>query len=180
MKNRVGIAFFGLALTAGCGKREPRATAESAEPSRASSSASSSPSSSGRGHSLDFLFGSNKVTECNQIIRVINPVVERIKDATQASAAEDGTKMFIEVAVIEEAAAADLAALHLTTPEVEKYSRDYQAMSREISTASRNLAAALKSDDDTKRSDALKRFTDANEKEGPIVDGLNKFCTGGT
>ena len=121
-----------------------------------------------------------KIDECNQIIKVINPVVEKVKAATADKKGDEGNKMFTDIATAEDGAAADLAKLTITTPELQKYSKDYQDMSKSIAASSRDLADALKGDDDTKRTDALKKFTDANEKEGPIVDGLNKFCTGGT
>lgn len=90
---------------------------------------------------------SKKGPECESIVKVVNPAVEKLTSAgaVKADKAEEHIKAMNEVAQITENAAADLARLPLTMPELLKASADYQAMARDAAAAAREVGQAVKS-----------------------------------
>jgi hypothetical protein len=89
------------------------------------------------------LAGCNKkVPECNSMVEVINPAVETIGKASGAKS-EKGTeqaKAIQDMAAILQKTAGTLAKLELTTPELKKFSSEYQAMCNGAAANANKLA----------------------------------------
>jgi hypothetical protein len=90
---------------------------------------------------------SKRGPECDAIVKIINPAVEKLGrvGAAKVDRAQEHLKAMAEVAEITEGAAADLAKLPLTVPELKKTSADYQAMARDAAAAARAVGEAVKS-----------------------------------
>jgi hypothetical protein len=95
------------------------------------------------------LAGCNKkATECEAMIKVINPAAEKVKAAGgKGDKPEDHIKAMNDIAAASDGAASGLAKVELSVPALQKISTDYQAMAKSIASASRDLAGAVKASD---------------------------------
>lgn len=119
---------------------------------------------------------SKKGPECESVIKIINPAAEKMKAANSGKAekAEEHIKAMTETAKASEGAAADLAKLQLSLPELQKLSTEYQAMAKSVAGAARDMASALKSTEDaSKQSEkANKDLEAAATKHGAACGGV--------
>jgi methyl-accepting chemotaxis protein len=121
--------------------------------------------------------GKKKVQECNDLVGVINAGVDKIQKGT--SKAPDGGAAVGELRALAEemdGIGKDAAKVQLTLPELQKLSKDYQAMVTEVATAARELAGAVDNVDVEKMSKAQTRMEQAVKREDPVVESINNFC----
>lgn len=109
-----------------------------------------------------------KGPECESLVKVINPAVEKMNKATGVKQEKNDAliQQAKDIAGIASGTASGLAALPLTVPELKKFSADYQAMAKEISAAASTTADVLKrADEAAKASEKADKQTDeAGEK----------------
>jgi len=90
---------------------------------------------------------SKKPTECREIIAVIDDDDQKIAQLLGTPAAVGKANEIAGVATalatLEDTLAADLAALKLTVPEVQKLSSDYQGFAHEVAAAARETATVM-------------------------------------
>lgn len=120
--------------------------------------------------------GQNKVSECNALIEVINKGVQSIEKGTKAGGDQGKAEELKAMADAMDKVAADAAQVKLTTPELQKFSTEYQTMARDVAKAARELAAATEANDLDKRDAAHAAIDKAIKQEDPLVDSINKFC----
>jgi hypothetical protein len=120
--------------------------------------------------------GQKKVTECNNLIKVINTGVQSLEKGTKAAEDPSGVVELKAMADAMDKVAADAAKVELTIPELQKYSQDYQTMAKEVATVAREMATAADEKDPAKVSAAQERMEKAVKQEDPLVDSINKFC----
>ncbi|WP_437602218.1 hypothetical protein [Sorangium sp. So ce590] len=120
--------------------------------------------------------GQNKVSECNALIEVINKGVQSIEKGTKTGADQGGSSELKTMAEAMDKVAADAAQVKLTTPELQKFSGEYQAMAKEVAKAARDLATAADANDAEKSNTAQAAIEKAIKQEDPLVDNINKFC----
>lgn len=95
------------------------------------------------------LAGCNKkASECEAMIKVINPAAEKVKAAGgKGDKPEDHIKAMNDIAAASDGAASGLAKVDLSVAELKKISADYQTMAKSIASSSRDLATAVKAAD---------------------------------
>lgn len=120
--------------------------------------------------------GQNKVSECNALIEVINKGVQSIEKGTKAGTDQGGSSELKAMADAMDKVAADAAQVKLTTPELQKFSGEYQAMAKDVAKAARDLATAADANDAEKSNAAQSAIEKAIKQEDPLVDNINKFC----
>lgn len=120
--------------------------------------------------------GQTKVSECNALIEVINKGVQSIEKGTKVGGDQGGSADLKAMADAMEKVAADAAQVKLTTPELQKFSTEYQAMAKDVAKAARELAAAAEANDHDKSNAAQEAIDKAIKQEDPLVDNINKFC----
>lgn len=141
-----------------------------------------------------------KQEECQALVAAINPhvaAVGKLSDSLTADTSlEVGAKTFQSMITEVEAGAADVKKLQIETPELKKFSEDYQKMCADSSKAFGDMVAVSKRVDAAQKAAATnpeaaqaelaKVQTDAaaaeaamkkaTAPEDTIVDGINKFC----
>ncbi|AUX41359.1 hypothetical protein SOCE26_027700 [Sorangium cellulosum] len=122
--------------------------------------------------------GQNKIAECNALIEVINKGVQSIDKGSKAGADQGGSNDLKVMADAMDKVAADAAQVKLTTPELQKFSGEYQAMAKDVAKAARDLAAAADANDAEKTNTAQAAIEKAIKQEDPLVDNINQFCQG--
>ncbi len=120
--------------------------------------------------------GQKKIAECNQLIEVINKGVESLNKKSAPGADPSGTAELKGMADSMDKVAADAGKVDLSTPELKKYSTEYQAMAKEVAKAARDMAAAADAKDLAKITAAQAALDKAVKAEDPLVDSINKFC----
>ncbi len=105
---------------------------------------------------------SKKGPECSSVVAAVNPNTEKVKKATdnKSEKIEDTIKSLNDIAAASESAAADLAKLQLTVPEIQKFSTEYVALCKETAAAAREMAQALAT------TEAASKATDKAAKDG--------------
>ncbi len=134
-----------------------------------------------------FLGCDKKIPECESIVKVISPSSEKLKKAAAAptETPEQMTTQLLEIAKVSTETATDLAKLKLTVPELQKFSTDYQAMAKDMADASTEVANLQKkfesadaAETAVKLKSSFEKVDSVQKREGPLIDGLSKFCTG--
>jgi len=120
--------------------------------------------------------GQKKVTECNQLIEVINKGVESLNKSPKGGADPTGANELKGMADSMDKVAADAAKVELTIPDLKKYSTEYQTMAKDVAKAARDMAAAAEAKDLAKINSAQAALDKAVKQEDPLVDSINKFC----
>ena len=129
------------------------------------------------------LAGCNKkASECQLLIRTINPQVEKQQAISQrkVEGLEDVATVTAEISKVASETAEKLSALDITTPELKKFSADYQAMEKEFAASAQAAADGIKggSVDVMKKLTAFDQSVDAaTKKEADLIEGVNKFCS---
>jgi len=119
--------------------------------------------------------GQKKISECNQLIEVINKGVESLNKSPKG-ADPTGAADLKSMADSMDKVAADAAKVELTIPDLKKYSADYQTMAKDVAKAARDMAAAAEAKDLAKINAAQASLDKAVKQEDPLVDSINKFC----
>lgn len=114
--------------------------------------------------------------ECNALIGVINEGVQKIEKGSEASAGQDAVGDLRAMADMMDKVAADAGRLELTIPELQGFSREYQAMARDTASAARDLARAADANDAERSNAAQAAIEKAIGREDPLVDTINQFC----
>ncbi|WP_437642297.1 hypothetical protein [Sorangium sp. So ce854] len=117
-----------------------------------------------------------KTAECNALIGVINEGVQNLEKGAEAGAGQDASGDLRAMADMMDKVAADAARLELTIPELQEFSREYQAMARDTARAARHLATAADANDVEGSNAAQAAIERAIGREDPLVDTINQFC----
>jgi hypothetical protein len=120
--------------------------------------------------------GQKKITECNNLVQVINTGVQGLEKGGKVPSEDGGVTDLKSMADAMDKVAGDAARVELTVPELKKFSGDYQLMAKDVAKAAREMAAAAQAKDMKKMSDAQAAMEKAVKQEDPLVDSINKFC----
>ncbi|MDI1451204.1 hypothetical protein [Polyangium sp. 6x1] len=121
--------------------------------------------------------GKKKITECNQLIEVINKGVESLNKTPKGGGTDPtGANELKGMADAMDKVAAEAAKVELTEPDLKKYSAEYQTMAKDVAKAARDMAAAAEAKDLAKINSAQAALDKAVKQEDPLVDSINKFC----
>jgi hypothetical protein len=118
---------------------------------------------------------SKKAPECDSITKTINPVANKLEKAGAALDKTDAPAVLMkamnDMAQLCNGAAADLAKLPLTVPELQKFSTDYQGLMKDAAGAARTAADLAKS-----YADADKASTKNTKDIEASAERLTKAC----
>ncbi|HSO00615.1 MAG TPA: hypothetical protein VLS89_20125, partial [Candidatus Nanopelagicales bacterium] len=120
--------------------------------------------------------GQSKISECNALIEVINKGVQSLEKGQKAGSDPTVAADLKAMADAMEKVAGDASQVKLTIPELQKFSTEYQTMSKEVAKAARDMATAAEAKDPEKINAAQAAMEKAVKQEDPLVDGINKFC----
>jgi hypothetical protein len=120
--------------------------------------------------------GQKKITECNNLIQVINTGVQSLEKGGKIPGEDGGVNDLKAMADAMHKVAGDPAKVELTIPELKQYSGSYQAMAKDVAKAARSMAEAAGAKDLKRMSDAQAAMEKAVKQEDPLVDSINKFC----
>jgi hypothetical protein len=120
--------------------------------------------------------GQKKISECNNLIQVINTGVQSLEKGGKITGDDGGVNDLKTMADSMEKVAGDAAKVELTIPDLKKFSGDYQAMAKDVAKAAREMATAAQAKDMKKMSEAQQAMEKAVKQEDPLVDSINKFC----
>jgi hypothetical protein len=118
---------------------------------------------------------SKKGPECDSITKTINPVANKLEKTGAAMDKTDDPAVLVktmnEMAQVCNGAAADLAKLTFTVPELQKFSTDYQALVKEAAGAAKSTADLF-----TGLVDAEKASTKNTKDIETSTERLTKAC----
>lgn len=123
-----------------------------------------------------------KAPECRLLIETINPQVEKQQAISQRKIENmnDIEAVTADISSVASETARKLSQLHLTTPELLKFSVDYQTMQKQFAAFAAAAADGIKagSPDVMKKIVAFDTSVDAAAKrEADLIEGMNKFCS---
>jgi hypothetical protein len=121
--------------------------------------------------------GQKKITECNNLIQVINTGVQSLEKGGKGQGDDGGANSDLKaVADAMDKVAVDASKVDLSVPELKKFSSDYQGMAKDVAKYAREMLAASDVKDVKRMSDAQTAMEKAVKQEDPLVDSINKFC----
>jgi hypothetical protein len=123
----------------------------------------------------------SKGADCRAMMKTINPQVEKQQALSQRETGklDDVGAVTGEIASLATETADALSKLELRTPELARFSADYQAMERELAGSAKGVSDAIAagSPDVLKRLQAFDVAVDGTAKrEAELVEGMNAFC----
>src|SRR5262252_57264 len=91
--------------------------------------------------------GTKKITECNNLVNQINAGVASLEKGAKPSGDPNDVAGLKAMADAMDKVAADTAKVDATIGELKKFSGDYQAMTKEVAKAFRDMASAAEAKD---------------------------------
>jgi phage-related protein len=124
--------------------------------------------------------GPSRVTECNEVVGVVNGALKKLEESSAKVDADKAEKVagLRSMATTMDGVASDLAKAKTTIVTLKDLSGKYQKLAKDVAAAARERSDAIDQNDvekDTKARDALDKLTD---QEGPLVNSINDFCKG--
>lgn len=121
--------------------------------------------------------GNARQGECARLISAVNGGLTQL-EAAQQQVKNDPTRTneLRSMADVMDKAAADAAALELTTGELKQLSQRYQTMAKDTAKNAREVALAYEKHDAEGQRKAQVALNEALKLEDPIIDDINKFC----
>jgi hypothetical protein len=123
--------------------------------------------------SLDRWLSGDRVSQCNQLIEVINR-----EQAPLLQAAGSDAEALQKMADTLEAVAVQVDAVAIDDATLVAFRDDYVKMARDLALDSRKTSAALASKDVVAAADAAKSMSSFTERESDLVDAINRYCSG--
>jgi multidrug resistance efflux pump len=117
-----------------------------------------------------------KVEECNQLAGVINDGLDKLEARPAPAGEGNGVAELTGLAEAMDQLGQGAAKVTVTQPELQKIAADYQAMTKDVAQAARDMAAAATAKDEKKLAAAEASLQAAVKKEDPLVTELNRFC----
>ena len=118
-----------------------------------------------------------RIEECRAFVGAINEGVDKIHKSMGATPESGQSVAELRALALEMDGAAKLTEkVSLTTPELEKFSQRYLELTKDLATASRELADAVDAVDVEKSTKLQSRMEEIVKKEDPLVEELNRCC----
>lgn len=119
-----------------------------------------------------------KTSECNTFIDKVNTSLKEIEKHTANKASDEAQTIagMNKLGDLYEQLASDVAALEITTPELDKHVDAYEAMAKKASATAREVAKAVEAKDGERIDKAQKEFDQIVKQEDELVNKVNGFC----
>jgi hypothetical protein len=123
--------------------------------------------------------GESKVSQCNRLIEVANNAVTEVQSVTSAVNPADPESLN-QIAQTAQTAADNMTAIEVEDETLQGFQTRFIDMYTATSAASTKIYEALKAQDNATAQTALQELQTATAQEGPLVDEVNAYCSGGS
>lgn len=114
-----------------------------------------------------------RISQCNQLIRVINAEQEPIK---RASGSDPEALKKLGDAL--DSVGTKVSEVQIKDENIVDFRDKYSKMAKELATAARDTAAALEAKDTKKATDAANHMASFGTRESELVGEINGYCSG--
>lgn len=118
--------------------------------------------------------GESKVSQCNQLVAVVNKAAEARPDVEGRTIAEDN-HLLLKVAIKLDGYADDLTMLEFSNQKIQVLQAQFIKLYRDTSKASGAVVSAPSSNFQSVQQ-ANKAFIETQERESPLVQEVNRYC----
>ncbi|XHX80732.1 MAG: hypothetical protein RBJ76_12605 [Stenomitos frigidus ULC029] len=118
--------------------------------------------------------GQSKVSQCNQLVAIVNKVAEARPKATGMTIAEDN-RLLLRTAIKLDGYADDLAMMEFSNKQIQALQAQFIKLYRDTSKASGAVVSAPVNNLQTVQQ-ANKAFIETQERESPLVQEVNQYC----
>ncbi len=115
----------------------------------------------------------SRITQCNELIGVINAEQEPIKRASG-----DDPESLMKLATALDQVGVHVGDVALKDASLVTFRDNYAAMAKELATAARDTAAAIEAKDAEKATKAANHMTSFGTRESELVGEINGYCSG--
>ena len=124
--------------------------------------------------------GASRVTECNEVIGIVNGGLKKLEEGGASADADKAEKIAYlrSMAATMDKLADDLSKTKTTIPELKAFSLRYQKLAKDVATAARDMADAVDQNDVAKHAKARDALDKLSDEEGPLVGDINQYCKG--
>ena len=123
----------------------------------------------------------SKTSQCNKLIEVANQAVTQVQSVTQntdpSNANPNNVQAMSKIADAADQARSQMQALQISDSNLKAFQDRFVAMYTETSQATRELVAAANANNPENAQKSFNALKAATDKEGPLVEEVNRFCT---
>jgi len=119
-----------------------------------------------------------RTKECNAFIDKVNTSLKRIEVQTTSAGGDEGADVATmrKLADLYQALGKDIAALQITTPELEQSATEYRQMANSAEDTARRVANAIEKKDLEQATAAQKQFDAIVKQEDQLITRINELC----
>ncbi|MEM9213414.1 MAG: hypothetical protein AAGD25_03620 [Cyanobacteria bacterium P01_F01_bin.150] len=121
--------------------------------------------------------GESKVSQCNQLIAMVNSTEQTISNITQASSPDISALQ--DIATATNQAVTDLEMVNLSNNKLNSFKSRFLEFYTDISTHVQTIVTAHNEQNMSDAKPAYTQLETTFEKQQPLVDELNNFCRQG-
>ena len=122
--------------------------------------------------------GPSKVSQCNELIQVINTAVTEVQSVTQSPEASTNPEALVQIADTADRAVEQMQAVELQDEQLLEYQQSFITMYQDTSAASRAIYTASQNQDLEAAQAALGQLQAATAPEPGLVNDVNAYCGG--
>lgn len=123
----------------------------------------------------------SKTSQCNKLIEVANQAVSQVQTVTQSTdpsnANPNNVQAMSKIADAADQARSQMQTLQLSDDSLKTFQQRFVTMYTETSQATRDLVAAANASNPENAQKAFNALKTATDKESPLVDEVNRYCT---
>ena len=150
----------------------------------------SSPSSQCHRLSLTFLCfgiafmltscGDSRISQCNQLVAIVNKAAEEARDIDKMSQASQGDKTNELKKMTErfQQFAKEIDDIKLEDPDIKNFQKQFVSLYNQTSQSSQNLRDAIAKKNKSQVDNNLKAFGEVSTLEAKLVEEVNRYCEG--
>ncbi|MGC1393944.1 MAG: hypothetical protein WA828_06645 [Coleofasciculaceae cyanobacterium] len=120
---------------------------------------------------------SDKISQCNKIIKIANDAVSQAKTVTNGGQASD-PKSMLQAAEAMEKASKQMTDIPVNDPKLKDYQTGFVKMYGDTSKATRDFVKAFEKKDRSAAERALTSLQQATLPEKQLVTDINTYCSG--
>lgn len=150
----------------------------------------SSPSSQCHRLSLTFLCfgiafmltscGDSRISQCNQLVAIVNKAAEEARDIDKMSQASQGDKTNELKKMTDrfQQFAKEIDDITLENPDIKNFQKQFVSLYNQTSQSSQNLRDAIAKKNKSQVDNNLKAFGEVSTLEAKLVEEVNRYCEG--
>lgn len=119
----------------------------------------------------------SKVSQCRELIDVINTAVTDLQTVTQSPEASNDPESLVKIAEAADRAVGSMQTVELKDEELQAFQQRFITMYTETGAASRAIYDAVNSQNPEAAQQAVGQLEAATNEEEPLVNEVNTYCT---